>query len=226
MLLTIPDVLPPEQLRQCRAALEQADWQDGRQTAGHIAVAAKANQQLAQNDPLVQQIGDFILECLGQCPRFIAAALPLKVLPPRFNRYAEGGTYGNHIDNAIFSVPGTPHRIRADLSATLFFSEPDEYEGGELVIEDSYGSHRVKLPAGHLVLYPSGSLHRVEPVTRGARLAAFFWIQSLVREDNQRAMLLELDDAIQALTREVPDSPELVRLTGVYHNLLRHWSHT
>lgn len=226
MMSSIADVLTSEQLHQCRQALEQATWQDGRQTAGHIAVAAKSNQQLAQNDPLAQQLGDFILECLGQCPGFIATALPLKVLPPRFNRYAGGGTYDNHIDNAIFSVPGTPHRVRADLSATLFFSEPDEYDGGELVIEDSYGSHRVKLPAGHLVLYPSGSLHRVEPVTRGARLAAFFWIQSLVREDHQRGMLLELDKSIQALTRQLPESPELVRLTGVYHNLLRHWSQT
>lgn len=226
MMSSIADVLTSEQLHQCRQALEQATWQDGRQTAGHIAVAAKSNQQLAQNDPLAQQLGDFILERLGQCPGFIATALPLKVLPPRFNRYAGGGAYGNHIDNAIFSVPGTPHRVRADLSATLFFSEPDEYDGGELVIEDSYGSHRVKLPAGHLVLYPSGSLHRVEPVTRGARLAAFFWIQSLVREDHQRGMLLELDKSIQALTRQLPESPELVRLTGVYHNLLRHWSQT
>ncbi|MCY1272565.1 PKHD-type hydroxylase [compost metagenome] len=226
MLLTIPDVLTPEQLRQCRAALEQAAWQDGRHTAGHLAVTAKANQQLAQDDPLARQLGDFILERLGQCPRFIAAALPLKVLPPRFNRYAGGGTYGNHIDNAIFSIPGTPHRVRADLSATLFFCDPDEYDGGELVVEDRYGSHRVKLPAGHLVLYPSGSLHRVEPVTRGARLAAFFWVQSLVRDEQQRDMLLELDDSIQALTLQLPDSPELVRLTGVYHNLLRHWSNT
>ncbi|MCY1549657.1 PKHD-type hydroxylase [compost metagenome] len=148
------------------------------------------------------------------------------MLPPRFNRYTGGGTYGNHIDNAVFSVPGTPHRVRADLSATLFFSEPHEYDGGELVVEDHFGKQSVKLPAGHLVLYPSGSLHRVTPVTRGTRLAAFFWTQSLVREDNQRSMLLELDNAIQALTAEVPESPELVRLTGVYHNLLRHWANT
>ncbi len=226
MMLDIPDLLTPEQLRQCRAALERADWQDGRQTAGQMAASAKANQQLSQDDPLTQQLGDFILAQLGQNPRFIATALPLKVMPPRFNRYADGGTYGNHIDSAIFSVPGTPHRIRADLSATLFFSDPDEYDGGELVVENSFGSQRAKLPAGHLVLYPSGSLHRVEPVTRGARLAAFFWVQSLVREDSQRAVLLELDDSIQALRRQLPDSPELIRLTGVYHNLLRQWSHT
>lgn len=226
MMLSIADVLTPEQLRECRQAFAQASWQDGRHTAGHLAVNAKENQQLAQDDPLAVQLAEFVLAQLGQSPRFMAAALPLKVLPPRFNRYANGGRYGDHVDNAIFSVPGTPHRIRADLSATLFFSNPDEYEGGELVLQDHFGSHRAKLPAGHLLLYPSGSLHRVEPVTAGARLAAFFWIQSLVREDSQRSVLLELDDSIQALRQQVPDSPELVRLTGIYHNLLRQWSHT
>ena len=156
----------------------------------------------------------------------MCAAVVVKLLPPLFTRYSGGGTYGNHIDNAIFSVPGTPHRVRSDLSATLFFSDPDEYDGGELVVEDSYGSHRVKLPAGHLVLYPGSSLHRVEPVTRGTRYAAFFWIQSLVRDDTQRSLLLELDRAVQALTLEVPESAELARLTGVYHNLLRQWANT
>ncbi|WP_457788932.1 Fe2+-dependent dioxygenase [Pseudomonas sp. PL-6] len=222
MLLHIPDLLSAEQLRQCRAALLAANWQDGRHSAGHQAVGVKANQQLAQDDPLAQQLAEFVLAQLGQSPRFMAAALPLKVLPPRFNRYAEGGSYGAHIDSAVFSVPGTPHRIRADLSATLFLSEPDEYDGGELVLKDK----RVKLPAGHLLLYSSGSLHRVEPVTRGARLAAFFWVQSLVREESQRNLLLELDDSIQALRQQLPDSPELLRLTGVYHNLLRQWSQT
>ncbi|WP_349975877.1 Fe2+-dependent dioxygenase [Pseudomonas sp. WHRI 8519] len=226
MMLTIPDVLTAEQLQQCREALDRADWQDGRSTAGHLAVRTKANQQLAQDDPLAQQLADFILAQLGRCPRFMAVTLPLKVLPPSFNRYTDGGTYGNHIDNAVFSVPGTPHRIRADVSATLFFSEPDEYDGGELVVQDSFGCQRVKLPAGHLVLYSSGNLHRVEPVTRGKRLAAFFWTQSLVREESQRSLLLELDETIQALTLQVPESPELIRLTGVYHNLLRHWTNT
>ena len=225
-MLQIPDVLTPDQVRKCREALEKANWHDGRGTAGHMAVRSKDNQQLAQDDPLAIEIGDFIVERLGNNPQFMAAALPLKVLPPRFNRYSGGGTYGDHIDNAIFSVPGTTHRVRSDLSATLFFSDPDEYEGGELVVEDTYGSHRVKLPAGHLVLYPGSSLHRVNPVTRGARLASFFWIQSLVREDAQRSMLLELDGAIQRLSQEVPDSEALVRLSGVYHNLLRHWSNT
>ncbi|WP_375740133.1 Fe2+-dependent dioxygenase [Pseudomonas boanensis] len=226
MMLQIPDVLTADQVRKCREALDEANWQDGRVTAGHMAVRAKDNQQLAQDDPLAIEIGDFIVERLGSNPQFMAAALPLKVLPPRFNRYTGGGTYGNHIDNAIFSVPGTTHRVRSDLSATLFFSDPDEYEGGELVVEDTYGSHSVKLPAGHLVLYPGSSLHRVNPVTRGARLASFMWIQSLVREDSQRAMLLDLDTAIQQLTRETPASEVLVRLSGVYHNLLRQWSNT
>ncbi|MDH4556568.1 Fe2+-dependent dioxygenase [Pseudomonas sp. BN417] len=226
MMLHIPDVLTPEQVRKIRAALEQANWVDGRGTAGHMAVRAKDNQQLAQDDALAIEIGDFIVERLGSNPQFFAAALPLKVLPPRFNRYSGGGTYGNHVDNAIFSVPGTQHRVRSDLSATLFFSDPDEYEGGELIVEDTYGSHSVKLPAGHLVLYPGSSLHRVNPVTRGARMASFMWIQSLVREDSQRSMLLELDRAIQQLTREAPESEALVRLSGVYHNLLRHWSNT
>ncbi|MFP6860793.1 Fe2+-dependent dioxygenase, partial [Pseudomonas sp.] len=169
MMLSIADVLMPEQVGECRQAFEQASWQDGRSTAGHQAIKAKSNQQLLQDDPLALQIGDFIVQRLGNHPQFVSAALPLKVLPPRFNRYSGGGTYGNHIDNSIFSVPGTSQRVRSDLSATLFFSDPDEYDGGELVVEDSYGSHSVKLPAGHLVLYPGSSLHRVNPVTRGTR---------------------------------------------------------
>ncbi|MBB3104238.1 Fe2+-dependent dioxygenase [Azomonas macrocytogenes] len=226
MMLAIPDVLSAEQVRQCREALERATWHDGRHTAGHMAIHVKANLQLAQDDPLATQLGEFILERLSATPRFLAAALPLKVLPPRFNCYTGGGAYGNHTDNAIFTLPGTSLRIRSDLSATLFFCDPDAYDGGELVIEDTYGSQRVKLPAGHMALYPSTSLHQVTPVTRGARLAAFFWIQSLVREDHQRAMLLELDDAIQSLATDVPENPALARLTGVYHNLLRHWADT
>lgn len=226
MMLTIPDFMTPDQVRQCRAALEKADWHDGRETAGDLAVRVKANRQLAPDDPLVQQLGDFILECLGKSDRFMAAALPLKVLPPRFNRYEDGGAYGNHVDNAIFSVPGTPHRIRSDISATLFFSESDEYDGGELVIEDSYGSHTVKLPAGHLVLYPGTSLHRVNPVTKGVRLASFFWVQSLVREDSRRALLWELDEAIRQVRSENAESEAAPKLMAVYHNLLRDWSNT
>ncbi len=226
MMLTIPDVLDAEQLRQCRAALEQATWADGRHTAGAQAARAKHNEQLPGSDPASVQIGNLILDLLGKHPQFIAGTLPLKVLPPAFNRYTGGGTYGHHIDNAVRNLPGTAHRVRTDISATLFFSEPDEYDGGELEVDDTYGTHSVKLPAGHLVLYPGSSLHRVTPVTRGTRLAAFFWVQSLVRRDDQRALLFELDGAIQRLTLDVPDSPELVRLTGVYHNLLRQWSDT
>src|SRR5690606_32901391 len=217
MMITIPDFLTPDEVRQCREVLEKASWQDGRATAGDLAAKVKANLQLAPDHPLTRQLGDFILERLGRNDRFMAAALPLKVLPPRFNRYAGGGTYGDHIDNAIFVVPGTPHRIRSDLSATLFLSDPDEYDGGELVVESGFGSRRVKLPAGHMVLYPATTLHRVTPVTRGARFAAFFWIQSMVRDLQRRAMLLELDESIQALGAVVPDDPTLVRLTGLYH---------
>jgi len=226
MMITIPDFLTPDQLRHCREALEKADWQDGRETAGDLAARVKANRQLAPGDPLVRELGDLILDCLGRNDRFLAAALPLKVLPPRFNRYEDGGTYGNHVDNAIFSVPGTPHRIRSDISATLFFSEPDEYEGGELVVEDTYGSHTVKLPAGHMVLYPGTSLHRVTPVTKGVRLASFFWVQSLVREDSRRALLWELDGAIGDVRRDNSESDAAPKLMAVYHNLLREWSNT
>ncbi len=226
MMLQIPALLSPDQVRQCRQALEQAPWTDGRATAGHQAVRAKQNLQLPLDSTVGEQLGKLILDALARNPLFLSAAVPLKVLPPRFNRYEGGGHYGNHVDNAILSVPGTPHRIRTDLSATLFFSDPQEYDGGELTIEDSYGTHTVKLPAGHLVLYPGSSLHRVTPVTRGTRYASFFWVQSLVREDSQRALLFDLDTAIQKLTPSVPDDPALQQLTGVYHNLLRRWSDT
>ncbi len=226
MLLDIPDVLSQDQVRHCRALLEGAGWQDGRATAGHQAQRVKSNQQLAPDDPVAARVAEVVMQALGTHPVFMSAALPLKVLPPRFNRYADGGAYRNHVDSAILSVPGSGHRIRSDVSATLFFSEPDEYDGGELVVEDTYGTQRIKLRAGHLALYPGTSLHRVEPVTRGARIASFFWVQSLVREDAQRAMLYELDGAIQSLLARDPDSAEVPRLLGIYHNLLRRWSET
>ena len=226
MIVEIPDVLTMEEVRRCREMLDRASWRDGRHTAGPIAARVKANEQLHQDDPLTMQLSSFMLEKLGGSDRFVAAALPLKVLPPRFNRYTGSGSYGDHIDNAIFSVPGTPHRIRGDLSATLFLSDIDQYDGGELVIQGEFGRHQVKLPAGHMILYPASTLHQVTPVTRGARLAAFFWVQSLVREDNRRAMLLELDDTIQSLASETPGSRSVVRLTGLYHNLLRDWAAT
>ncbi|MPY87840.1 MAG: Fe2+-dependent dioxygenase [Luteitalea sp.] len=224
MLLHIPDVLASQQVAEARAELERADWVDGRVTAGHQSALAKDNRQLPEDHPVARELGDRILTALQRNALFIAAALPLRVFPPLFNCYQGGQSFGNHVDNAIRHVTGTPHRIRTDLSATLFFVEPDEYEGGELLVEDTYGVHRVKLPAGHMVLYPSTSLHSVRPVTKGARLASFFWIQSMVRDDGQRTLLFDLDTAIQRLSRDQPDHPSVVQLTGVYHNLLRRWS--
>lgn len=226
MLLHIPDVLTREQTVQCRQMLEQAEWVDGRITAGHQSAKVKDNMQLPEDHPVARQIGDVILSALANNPLFISAALPLKIFPPLFNRYQGGQHFGNHVDNAIRPIRGTPHRVRTDLSATLFFTGPDEYDGGELSIEDTYGVHRVKLPAGHMVLYPSSSLHHVRPVTRGARIASFFWIQSMVRDDGQRTLLFELDMAIQRINRDVTDHPGVVQLTNVYHNLLRRWADT
>lgn len=226
MLLVIPDLLSPEQTRQCRDALARADWVDGRGTAGHAALKAKHNLQLAADHPLARQLGDLILEALTASPVFMSAALPLRVLPPRFNRYEGGGNYGFHIDNSVMNVPGAALRIRTDISSTLFFSDPDEYDGGELVIQDTYGEQRIKLPAGHLVVYPGTSLHQVTPVTRGARLASFFWTQSLVRDDAQRSLLYQMDRAIQSLTAKGGSDDEVSTLIGVYHNLLRQWSET
>lgn len=226
MLIEIPAVLTPDEAADIREKLSQAAWLDGGRTAGHVAARVKTNHQLADSDPVGAEIGRMIVDRLAVTPRFIAAALPLRVLPPRFNRYEGDGAYGRHIDNAVFSVPGTRERVRSDLSATLFLSDPDSYDGGELVTEFGLGGDGVKLPAGHLLLYPSNSVHQVMPVTRGARIAAFFWIQSLVREQTRRTMLLELDEAVQALATRDPGDPEVVRLTGLYHNLLREWAVT
>lgn len=226
MLIEIPAVFSPEETAGIRSRLEAAGWRDGAGTAGHVAARAKSNLQLADGDPLGAEVGAAIVERLAAIPRFIAAALPLRILPPRFNLYAGGGSYGRHIDSAVFSAPGSRERVRSDLSATLFLSDPDTYEGGELVAEFGMVREPVKLPAGHLLLYPANSLHQVMPVTGGARLAAFFWIQSLVRDQAQRAMLLELDDSIQALAVRDGADPEVVRLTGLYHNLLREWAET
>ena len=224
MLTQIPDVLTPAQVAEARRVLDAADWQDGRVTAGHQSARAKHNQQLPEDHPVARQLGDAIVRALQNNPLFVAAALPLRVFPPLFNRYAGGHSFGNHVDNAIRQVPGAPVRIRTDLSATLFLSGPDEYDGGELLIEDTYGVHRVKLPAGHMVLYPASSLHNVQPVTRGARVASFFWIQSMIRDDGERTLLFDLDNAIQAIARDAPDHPSAVQLTSVYHNLLRRWA--
>jgi PKHD-type hydroxylase len=224
MLLHVPYVLTAEQVSAARRRLDAATWVDGRVTAGHQSSRAKDNLQISEQDALAKELGGQILEALQRHPLFMAAALPLRVFPPLFNKYEGGGSFGSHVDNAIRQVTGTPHRLRTDLSATLFLSTPDEYEGGELCVEDSYGVHRVKLPAGDLVLYPATSLHHVTPVTRGARVASFFWIQSLVRDDGQRTILFDLDTAIQRVTQELPDHPAGVQLTGVYHNLLRQWT--
>ncbi|MBB5352829.1 PKHD-type hydroxylase [Haloferula luteola] len=228
MLLRIPDVLTPDQVREARALLDSAEWVDGKLTAGSQAAQAKDNQQLPQESPAARKVGGMILEALGQNPLFLSAALPKTVMPPMFNRYAGGQSFGTHVDNAIRQIHGQGHSIRTDVSATLFFAEPEEYDGGELCVEDTYGVQKVKLPAGHMVLYPSTSLHHVTPVTRGARVSSFFWIQSMIRSDEQRTLLFDLDLAIQRIRGELGGQSaadqSAVQLTGVYHNLLRQWA--
>lgn len=224
MILAIPNVLSAEQVAEGRRLLEAADWVDGLVTAGHQANKVKDNRQIPATHPVARQVGETIVKALGQNPLFMTAALPLHILPPMFNRYTGGQNYGNHIDGAIRQIPGTGHRIRTDLSCTLFFAEPSEYDGGELIIEDTYGPKSVKLPAGHMILYPGTSLHRVTPVTRGTRLSSFFWVQSMIREDAKRALLFELDFGIQRVGIDHPGHSSVVQLTGVYHNLLRLWA--
>jgi PKHD-type hydroxylase len=224
MLITIPDVLSIGEVAQARAKLDAAQWVDGKVTAGYQAQRVKENHQLPEGHPVAVELGEMVLGALARSPLFMSAALPLRVFPPMFNRYTGGGHFGTHVDTAIRAMATTGQRIRTDVSATLFLSAPEEYEGGELLVEDTYGSHSVKLPAGHMVLYPATSLHRVEPVTRGARVASFFWIQSMIRSDGDRSLLFDLDSAIQQLAIEVPGNAAGVQLTGVYHNLLRRWA--
>jgi PKHD-type hydroxylase len=224
MLITIPDVLTLEQVQQMRAKLDVAEWTDGKVTAGYQARGVKENEQLAEGSPLALELGEVVLKGLARSPLFMSAALPLRVFPPMFNRYRGGGKFGTHVDTAIRQQVTTGQRIRTDVSATLFLTSPEEYDGGELIVEDTYGSHSVKLPMGHMVLYPATSLHRVEPVTRGARTSSFFWIQSMIRSDSDRTMLFELDQTIQKLAVDLPGSPNGVKLTGIYHNLLRRWA--
>lgn len=224
MLLHIPDVLTSAQVADARRLLEAAEWVDGAVTAGFQSAPVKRNLQLREGSPAAREIGDVILTALGRNPLFMSAALPAKVFPPLFNRYEGGQTFGSHVDNAIRQVPGSAQRIRTDIAATLFFTAPDEYDGGELVVDDVYGPHRAKLPAGHLVIYPATSLHCVTPVTRGTRLASFFWVQSLVRGDTERTLLFDMDMAIIKLRQQVGDNDGVVALTGVYHNLLRRWA--
>ncbi|HET8700707.1 MAG TPA: Fe2+-dependent dioxygenase [Nitrococcus sp.] len=224
MLLEIPELLTAEEVRGARARLEAAAWVDGRVTAGHQSAQAKRNRQLPEDSPLARELGQMIRQALQQNALFMAAALPKAVFPPLFNRYEAGEHFGNHVDNAVRAAPGGGARIRTDLSATLFFVEPGEYEGGELLIDDTYGAHRVKLAAGSLILYPSTSLHRVTPVTRGVRICSFFWIQSLVRDDAKRTLMFDLDTSIQRLRRELGEHDALIAQTGIYHNLLRRWA--
>lgn len=227
MLIPITAVLSKDEVRQFRQQLDAAEWQDGQQTAGTLARSVKRNQQLADGSPLAVELGNIILRKLASHPNFISAALPSLIYPPKFNRYSGGGTYGAHVDSAVMLVPGTHVSVRSDLSATLFLAEPDEYEGGELQIEGPFGIQAVKLEAGDMVLYPSSSLHQVTPVTEGARVASFFWIQSLVQNDSSRTLLFDLDQSIQSITPTLAaDDPRLLKLTGVYHNLLRQWAVT
>ena len=224
MLIQVPDVLNQHELTQAQQLLSQDIWIDGKVTAGHQSARTKDNLQLPEDHPVARQLGEMVLNALGKAPLFIAGALPLKVFPPLFNKYVGGQYFGTHVDNAIRQVPGTPYQIRTDLSATLFISPPEDYDGGELIVEDTYGTHTVKLPAGHMILYPATSLHLVRPVTRGARIASFFWIQSMVKDDGLRTLLLDLDLAIQRINKDVPEHPSTVQLTGVYHNLLRRFA--
>jgi len=227
MLIRIPNVLQADHVRLVRSQLDAgAAWVDGRATAGHQGAQVKHNLQIAEDARLAGELGAIVLAALERHPLFLSAALPAFIYPPMFNRY-DGATsmrFGTHVDGAVRLVPGTGMKIRTDISATLFISPPEEYDGGELQVEDTYGAHSVKLPAGDLVLYPASSLHRVTPVTRGARIASFFWIQSLVRDDAQRALLFDLDMAVVRLTQAAPGHESLVSLTGCYHNLLRMWA--
>jgi PKHD-type hydroxylase len=224
MLLQVPDILNAEEVARFRETLSRADWADGRVTAGAQAAQVKHNQQLTEDHAVARELGDIVLRKLARNPLFTSAALPLKVFPPMFNRYEGGGNFGMHIDTAVRYTSLPPHRVRTDVSATLFLSAPEEYDGGELTVEDTYGVHKAKPPAGHIILYPASSLHAVTPVTRGARIAAVFWVQSMVREDSRRALLFDMDTAIQRLNKDVPGHPSIVQLTGVYHNLLRTWA--
>jgi len=226
MLIHVPNLLSGEQVAHVRGVLSGTDWVDGKVTAGAQSAGAKHNLQVPENAPAARTLGDMILTALGQNERFNSAALALRVFPPLFNRYDQGMNFGAHIDNAIRFVKGAsqPIRVRTDLSATLFLTEPDDYDGGELVIEDTFGSHQVKLPAGDLVVYSATSRHHVTPVTRGSRWSSFFWIQSMIRDEAARTMLFELDNAIQSLRKRLGDSEEVVSLTGLYHNLVRRWA--
>ena len=224
MIVRIASVLSADELVAIRTRLESGAWDDGRLTAGFQSAQVKSNLQLPQSDPAAREASDAVLRALERSALFVSAALPHHVFPPLFNRYGPGMSFGNHVDNAVRQIPGTSHRLRTDVSATLFLNAPEEYDGGELIVEDTFGTHAVKLAAGDLVVYPASSLHRVSPVTRGVRHAAFFWVQSMVRDDGARALLFDLDTSIRDLRATGADRDSLVRLTHCYHNLLRRWA--
>lgn len=225
MLIAIPDLLDADGVTAVRTLIDSAQWVDGNVTSGHQSALAKNNLQLPETAPQAHQAGQMILDALSRSPLFIAAALPLKIFPPLFNSYAGGQAFGVHVDNAVRIQAGTGFRVRSDLSMTVFLEDPATYDGGELTVETLFGVQQVKLPAGHAVLYPSSSLHRVEPVTRGRRVASFFWMQSMVRDDAARQILFDLDSSVQALgATQGQADPQVIRLTGIYHNLLRRWA--
>jgi PKHD-type hydroxylase len=224
MIVQVPNVLNPDQIARCREVMSRASWIDGRVTAGYQSAVVKDNRQLPESSPEARELGDMIIAALERSPLFITATLPLRVFPPLFNRYEGGEKFGAHLDNSIRQIPGTPYRIRTDISATLFVSAPEDYEGGELVIDDIYGEHAVKLSAGDMVVYPASSLHHVKPVTRGVRLASFFWVQSMVRDDGKRTLLFDLDMAINKVNHVLPNHDAVVELTNCYHNLLRRFA--
>lgn len=225
MLIAVPDLLSAEDLAEVRQIIDDAEWIDGNATSGHQAALAKNNEQLPEDSDAAKRAGRLLLEALGRSPLFFASALPLKIFPPLFNRYGEGQEFDTHVDNAVRLKRGSEFRMRSDLSITVFLEAPENYDGGELLVEDQYGVQRVKLPAGHAVVYPSSSLHRVTPITRGRRVASFFWIQSMVRDTEARRLLFDLDRAVQRLTGDLGGKDRsVIELTGVYHNLLRRWA--
>jgi PKHD-type hydroxylase len=225
MLICIPDILGKAEVAEFRDIMDASEWEDGRSTAGAQSAMVKKNEQLPPNSATARQLGERVVRALAASPLFISAAVPRHIFPPLFNRYGAGNHFGVHVDNAIRGDHLTGTRIRTDLSVTLFLSEPDQYDGGELVVEDYYGSHEIKLPAGHLVLYPASSLHMVTPVTRGIRVASFFWLQSMIRDAHARSLIFDLDTAIRGLVERIGrDDPHTVKLTGIYHNLIRYWA--
>jgi PKHD-type hydroxylase len=224
MMVHVPQVLTAQEVARCREVMQQANWVDGNVTAGHQSSKVKFNLQLPEQSPQAQELGQMVMRALGKNPLFFSAVLPKQVFPPLFNRYDAGMTFGAHVDNAIRDYLDTPLQIRTDVSTTLFISAPEDYDGGELVVEDTYGSHKVKLPAGDAIVYPGTSLHNVTPITRGSRIASFFWTQSLIRDDSKRALLFDLDMSIRRLAADHPEHPSVVSLTSTYHNLLRQWA--